>query len=128
MFLKWHTYANEAAPEQKADDDYCPSTKTRLSLATRTSTPGEFLVVFEDSVREYQYHKFVAIWQTHQEQELKTLLLDAPSGEKRIIVDMDFAENYTIEHKVTPPPGQPDPSPLSLSLSPSLSHRKGLSL
>jgi hypothetical protein len=99
VFLKWNTYTNEKAPEQK-DGDYCPTTKTRLALETRTSTPGEFLIVFEDTVREYQYHKFVAIWQTHQEQELKTLLLDGPPEEKKIIVDMDFAENYTIEHKV----------------------------
>ena len=77
---------------------YCPTTKTRLALATRTSTPGEFLIVFDDAVREYQYHKFAVIWQTHHEQELQTVV--GPPKQRKIIVGMDFAENYIIEYKV----------------------------
>jgi hypothetical protein len=62
--------------------------------------PSEFLALFGEKLKEYTKHLFIAVNQTHQEHLLKQKFLLLPKSISPIIVDMDFAENHEIVHKV----------------------------
>ena len=81
------------------EDDQRLSTTKRPQVIIHESPPSAFLALFEDALGDYMAHKYVAVWQTRQEQLLKTLLMGRPRVERRILISIDFAENYTILHQ-----------------------------
>ena len=76
------------------------SRKKRPTQVANKLPPSQFLALFGSLLHEYTAHRRIAVHQTHQEQLLKDELLHFPADSTPIIVDMDFAENYDIVHKV----------------------------
>ena len=88
--------------DDRGDEEFAPfeKSKPRATAITNYLRPSQFLALFGSKLLEFAQHKRVAVHQTFQEQLLKEKLTSRPEGETPIIVDMDFAENYEIAHKV----------------------------
>lgn len=89
------------AKDREQDEDFDVSdTSARPTQITNKLPPSKFLALFGQRLHEYAAHRRIAVHQTQQEQLLKEKLLNFPEDESPIIVDMDFAENYEIQHQV----------------------------
>ena len=102
FFVSWNTWESTVVPSVDTDD-YGAKAKTRPALSKNSASPSAFLKVFGTSLMEFAAHMFIAVHQTHEEQLLKkklTSLIAFPEETNPVCVDMDFAENYEIVHKV----------------------------
>ena len=113
LFVTYQAYeSRRSVDEVVAGDDECDAVEKKTSrpeLRTQTSRPSEFLPHFISQLTEYQKHKYIAVHQTFMEQQLKAMILKvdddkdeakAAVREECICVDMDFAENYEVWHKI----------------------------
>jgi len=100
--VSFDAYEHIADENDNKDNEYHPSNvqKKRPTQVANKLPPDQFLALFGKLLHEYAVHRRIAVHQTHQEQLLKEELLHFPVGSTPIIVDMDFAENYDIMHKV----------------------------
>ena len=103
LIVKYHSYQTKAFDRPKKnseqDPDATEKVRTRTVLQTCHKPPSHFLDVLQLSVEDYMEHFAIAVHQDKYEKAMKELILDAKM-EECICVDMDFAENYEIVHKI----------------------------
>jgi hypothetical protein len=123
QFQAYETTSIAGGADEKNDDEAVQKKSCRPALLKQSVLPSVFLRLFQAGVQAYQQHRFIAVHQTHMEQLLKTRLREvgrqldhsddddesreeektargAGAAEECICVDMDFAENYEIVHKI----------------------------
>lgn len=76
-----------------------PEKKTRTSLQKHEKSPSYFLTLLQRCIEDFQEHFVIAVHQDNYQRTLKELMLDTKL-EECICMDMDFAENYEIVHKI----------------------------
>ena len=101
LSVKYHSYQNQEIPraQEQSDSEAKVQKQTRTVLQTAKKPPSLFVELLQSSVEAYMEHFAIAVHQDKYEKLRKEILLDSKE-EECICVDMDFAENYEIVHRI----------------------------